>query len=871
MPDTFDPTALVSAAECVRTLKEQGIQVSHRLGARVFALGTRGIRFSLAFLEEAAHDPDFLLTPEWRDLAAPAALPALRSLLEERGEALPEGELIHVVTLDEAELTPPPSASLLPAVLGPTEPSRLSGVLWDRRRLEEAALTLLDAEEPRELLENFRYLFRATVSCGQDPTGLLVTALRRGKSELAREVGCQVREHLDRDLGRALEALQDPEPDRVADAVHFLLHVYRSAGHEALVLHALLPVLRRPEHRDILFESLGRLGEVLLGAARRDTAPMDTALEAFLDHLLDDPAGLDVGPRGSLTTFLAGLAGGYPDVVDYLMRRLDSTVDPELHVFYGHVLTRLELDPDGRQRLMERMIQTLLEHARDPGLQENLKLILCRLGRPALEALTRADRMERMSSSLRIFLVHLWHHFRREGLDCPPSRLLADLAALYLRDRSLLLALVRTGLLLLDEVVERVEALPDRPAVILFLLQEAFRMEEPDDEVVLDLLSRFGVEALEPAFARFSEEAALKSAAAATRLRLFAQLARRLQPDEAGRDHLRDMARQALEYPIYRADSLPAVWEGLGNLGRVDCLDDGLRARVVEILAADLENFPAVRIPALLRLYPAAQDGLQRQVEGILRDVLTQEEPSRALLSASLAGLEDLARGDLFPHEAETLVAVLCRTVLFKQDQSLERVMREALSADGQGDGVRLPTPWNREDRETALRILGWLARHSGAPERLKGMVLVRLFSFLQDWMEAIERGRDLYGHRDTPLWEILIPVLDERSDEMAREAALQLLELHRRKPGQLALERRETAQRFLIEVLVRSQGADQRRRGVPFNLSQAALDTLADLALRDQPEAAVTLYLLRELDRSARLRPDLEQRLRGFLLNAAR
>lgn len=866
MADTFDPSAHVSAGECVRALKEQGIAVSHRLGARIFSLGARGVRFSLAFLEEIADRPELLMEEFWRDLAAPFDKRRMEEALAGLAGVRLEGQLAHVLTPDEMEATGPPSSSLLPAVLGRAEPARMSGLLFDRRRLEEAALTLLDAESSTDLVENFRYLFRATLSSGQDPSGLLVTALRRSKPELSREVGHQVREHLHRDLGRALEALQEDDPLRVTDAVHYLLNARETSFlRDSILLPALLPVLRKGDHRQTLYDSLERLGEVLTGSTLTNQG-LDAALEAFLEYLLDDLPGLDSEPRASLTTFLVAMAGSYPELPGYLMRRLESTVDPALHVFYAHVLTRVELPSRERGRLSLRLRATLLEHGREPALLENLKLIFTRLGQDSLEELSTPETVAEMTPALRIWLVHLWHHFRPE--DVGP---LADLAATHLRDRSLLLALVRTGQLLHPQVAGRILELPDRAAVILYLLGEAFRMEEPDDQVVLDLLGRMGFEALEPAYARLAEEAATRSPAAATRLLLFGSLARRLTRVET--DRLREMVDSTLDFPIYHEDSLPAVWSGLGQLGAVPSLEPSQRQAILERLCEPLANYPAVRVEALLALYPVAGEELQRAVEARLRAPLTESEPAREVLSACLAGLESLCGGALFPHEADELVGVLCRTVLWKaREQSLESVMRQALKYSSEGDGVRIPTAWSREDRDAAQRILGCLARHEAGPERLQGLVLVRLFSFLQDWLEAVAAGSDLYAHRDTPLWEILTTVLrqkpSDRGRALSRETALQLLETHRRVPAQVALDRRENAQRFLLEVALSGQETALAVRGQTLNLARSILDTLADLALRDTPEAALSLYLLRDLAQSDRLEAPLAERLRGFLAN---
>lgn len=873
-PDSFDPTPFNSAAECVQALKELGVTLGHRLGARVFGLGRRGLRFSLAFLDEAASPgaaQELLMAPVWSG-SGPLQPEQVQEALRGREAVLVfEGSTCHVLTPDEAQIEAPlarSSGSLLPAVLGASDPASFQGVLWDRRRMEEAALTLLDAEEPAELLEAFRYLFRATTVCGQDPAGLVVTALRRGRPELSREVASQVRESLDRDFGRALGDLLSEEPSGIRDALHFFIE--RAAqGHagilEAVLLPALTPLLGRPEFREHLLPRLPRLA-CLVGT---EPAP----LESFLDSLLACPDELELHERFAISAFLVDLGARYAGLAGYLLRRTEATADPHQLAWLGSILARVRLDPGQHERVVARLVALFREEGEDETLRRRLRVTFRTLGPEPLARLSDPGPARGLSLEQRTWLVHLWQDYRTAQSVRPPDPLFVDFACreILSRNRSALLALVRTGQLTRPELLEGLRASPEpRGTMLGFLLDEAWRMEEPDDLPVLEALAAIGPEALEQALVAVREEVALESGGEAGRVALLGRLARRMELGPAELERLREILTELLEQPFLGAEALPGALAALGELGGIPGLDAEVQLALVERLADPLERFPKARVDALLAIYPSGAHPVRRRIEEILRSVLGAPEPDRKVLRACLEGLEGLfAEGPLL-LEAESLVAELCRTILRKgQPESLEALLRETLSEAARGDGVRVPAAWNRQDRDQALRILGALACHRETPDRLHRMVVVRLFSFLDDWLRAVEGGRDLYACRETPLWEILGRLLADRPGEvgfaLAREAAVRVLELHSQHPQALALARRENTQRFLLSLVAGEHG-ETVVRGVRVDLARVLLRTLMDLALQAQGENRVTEYLLRELASSRDLPEGLRRELESFL-----
>ncbi|CAN0436743.1 unnamed protein product, partial [Phaeothamnion confervicola] len=100
-------------------------------------------------------------------------------------------------------------------VFGSTSLALPRGSAWDRQHLEQAAQRLLDGEDAVQLVEDFRYLFRAALSQKLDPSPLLELALQRRKPELNKEIASAIKNQLDREVGQIFESIFSEEVARI--------------------------------------------------------------------------------------------------------------------------------------------------------------------------------------------------------------------------------------------------------------------------------------------------------------------------------------------------------------------------------------------------------------------------------------------------------------------------------------------------------------------------------------------------------------------------------------------------------------------------------------------------------------------------------
>ncbi len=874
MLDSFDPSGLASPREGVEELREYGIEVGFRAAARLLALGRKRVRFSLAFLEavgEKGEEEAVLMDPAWNQ-GDHFPVEAVRQLIGARPASALEVEgVVHVVIPDEAPaegalVVAPSSESLLASVAGSADPAAFSGILWDRRKMEKASLCLLDAEDPQELIESFRYLFRALVTTGQSPMSLLVTALKREKPELSQEVARQVQEHLSRELGRAMRAVLSAEPKPLESALNYLLGEDGRAWSEVLevlLLPALRAALARPEGRSVVLLVLERT----VGRTSGDIQE----LESFLDTLVDTLPEFTSAQRLGFGRYLERLHCHYPFVSGYLLTQLKVARSPQEAVFFGFILSRLELVHEERDVSLDRMVELFASKGLETALEERLKTIFLSFGKVALERLSQPEYLEQLEPGKRSEVIGLWNTFREEDRELPPQEIFISLALAAIQDRrrDTVLALVRSGQLKHPALLDRLKTESDPQELVLYLTGEAFRLEEPDDEQLFPLLVPFGALALERPFARLHQEATLHSAAAAHRLLFFGRLAYHLDLEGSDLSRLRELVGQILDFPIFSQEAHPNVWLGLGYLGSVEGLGAELVQGCLDRLAEELEPHPQEKVEALLRVYPGADQERRVQVEQRLRSIFGSESASRSVLKACLTGLERLLQRGEFLVEPQMLVADLCRTVLMKsKEANLQTMMVQALSYSSEGDGILEPTVWDREDRDSALRILGLVVVHEATDGRLHRMVLVRLFSFLEDWLAEIEKGEDLYACRDTPLFDILDDALHQRPGEVGTDYGAsigrKLMELHRKVPHHLSLEWRESTQRFLLTLVEKDLGVSSK-----LDLPDSILNALMELQPVEEQETPVSRYLLEELHRRCQLRPELQTRLERYLLTS--
>ena len=957
--DIFNPNLYNSTAEALQALRRENINFNHRLGARLCALGRKSILFSLAFLEETAESSDFadcLRDKRWNELEAGDEEGANAILKSVGAWAKAENGALYVRTEDEAMVEPSEESRALttagmlaPQVLGEANVSAIKGVLWDRARLEEASLTLLDSENTQDLIEAFRYLFRASLACQQDPTGLLVTAFKRGKAELSHEVAKQVRDNLDSDLGRALLSLLSLDLKKFKDALFYFNQPEQSKFRGLLgtiLLSALLPLVKEKEFKTQLLPSLPHLAPLIAQCAREQGALAAQAeefceLTEFLDALLDQLENLELAERFALSAFIFDLAPHFPHLGDYLLKRLKVTNLPGSVAFLSNILSRLPKDDEAYNYLKERLLQLFREHGSEAGLSRRLRATFKNLGSKVLEDLSAEQFLAELDENRRIFVVNLWADFRKaeqekhnssccehhehEGqCSCGDHHheelgrqheqemelLLSEfhkwagacargeainsehmekvfanyvINRLLAQDRASTLALVRTKQLDLPKVREALQNLESKwRFAYSFLFNEACSLDEPDNLAVLSLLASCGKPALEFSFKVVSEDAALESGGEALKAGTFALLLHCQEIQKAGcSQEIEEMAAKVFEFPSLKEIEVDdekkkrhivsAVWQSLGYLGSAPSVSDELRSRIVERLSKKLDNNPTPKVEAIFNIYRASGVKVRAQIEHLLAQVLSSAEPNRQLLHCCLQGLLDMLKDGPMLAEPEAFVALLCRTVLSKsKEPSLNDIMKQMLSASAQGDGVQTPQAWDHADRTLALSIIGAAACHPDADEHLHQMFVFRLFSFLEDWFEGVEKGVNLYAYRNNPIWGALSELLQRDKSNftlsLSRRAAIHLMADYKKRLEGCDLTQSESAQKFLLSVLEVSHGVSMKINGLNVELDRAILNSLTDTVRNSPPDNKAALFLLENLAKRRILREELQEDLEIFL-----
>jgi hypothetical protein len=878
MAETFDPTRCRGGPDVVSALKEMGISVSQRLGARLHFLGRRNIRFSPAVLEGAspgsAAEILFLGYP-WSSLEGPADMERIRSLLAEIPTAAGAFAVVHedgiakIILQEEAEHGDSDSAvegggsrgSLLPMVMGSASDTGFRGTLWDRRRLEESALSFLDAEATEEILENFRHLFRAAITTGQDPMPLLLAALKREKLPLSREVALLIKEFLNRELGRALQDLFSETEMRIIDALHVLLggKIQNREILEIVLLPALTPLVKKPE----LLPSILPYLQSLVPCVARVREP----LESFIDALLQEVHGMGAEELQHVSSFLAHTHEEYPPIARMIMQRLEGTADPHVAAFYGNILSRMKIHDEEKETVARLLVETFLTSGKDVVLQERLRGTFINLHPFSLDLLSRPGIRERMSEAQHVYLLELVEALHRTAGAISEEILGGILMGeLLTKSRACLLYLSRSGLLHHPSLISAVSSKELLlPMLTSYLSEEALHLEEPDDEPVIRFLARLGPRVIGELYGRLKEHAALGSRSLPLHFRLFAKTA---ASGSAEDDALRAYVDEVLDWEALKEPN-PMTIEGLGHLARVRALHQESVERILALILEESETFAPGRMKAALEVYrgPSISEKTRHLIEERFIEILRNPSPGRKTLAAVLDAINEMAAMESAPLGAEDMAVCVARKVLAKsREMNLHYVLKAALDPDEEGDGVRMPETWGREDRDKALIFLGRLASHKNVAQDLKHRVTARLFAFLEDWLEAVQRKSELYFHRETPLWSILCNMAEKDPTpdffELSRRAGMRLLEVHRASPEMLSLERREDAQKFVVMLLKRKGAEAHEVRGMALAVNRSLLSLMLELASGDNP---MTLYLLQDLASDRALEPELQSQLDIF------
>ncbi len=864
--ETFDPRIFSSPSALVEALQGLNIVLSQRLGVRIFAMGAQRIQFSLAILEMVAQTPSLQ-----NELASPklglagASDPAKRSLLATQLSELLEAEvlqgeldenglpLLQVVSQDEAMLyqlsqqqaTSPgrglmttTQSQALPRLLGNQAQYLPKGSTFDRNKLEMAAQRLLDSENVATLVEDFRYLFRASVTLRQNPSSLLECALTREKPELSREVATAIKEHLDNSLGSLLLDLFGDDPEMQLQAVGRLSKL--EVLPEARILTALSRNLWASEpNREGLLLSAASWGSAL----RLDPSALQHLLDLFLGSLdemlpaqkarlhdmllswssLDEPLGggvwedlwLELGRRGeAVTRDFRGVS-----LQLFLIRLFHSRVGSSGGAPLDGVSEQL-------QQLSESWMQEILrDWGERAGILERAALVLEMMSDEFLCALLPFDFSGSWSEMVqtRLYFAALDRvclHLETVGSSTLES-CLSDFCfeRLLHRQKTVTLAISRgqnTNLVVttsqpcwflqehFSQRLARAE-LSERLLIGDFLADLIRVVEAPDDDRLFLLLSKLEWTQVVSARQRLMDNVQRGGGGAAVAFWFFCKLlySRFVNDCEQSqvlcqvhfKQSAEDLAGECLSLPLFAKQARPHTWLGLGFLGSWPSLSIELRREVFELLlkAADLatghlgeEEWKALA-SSIQRLHLSGSAALAVEIEQSLVSRLEVEPgvSQRAQTPPNLSQALDLLicmadQGQL--GQPLPLLSMLSRRLAAPPQNSLQRALLDALREDDGGDmSVQIRRSWDQEDLEKAVELCAILAREPVGDDvevlRISELAATRLLAVTEDWLQRLGTSKESYASRSHCVWTQWDALLARGLTVRAQQSCLMLVQ----------------------------------------------------------------------------------------------
>ena len=216
----YDPSDSASGAGCVEFLKENGIRISQKLGAKLIRLARSGVQLTLAALEDCPPGSD-------QEKAVLSIRPGdgngefpddMRAAVEEAGFShVIEDGVFKIISEyeepDEAGEEEGPAAAGLPAVrrdaamLVRQQSITANSLLNDRKYIEELAFDFLDSEDEDVICRNMRKLARISMMSGQNPENIFISAFKKDSESIWAKTADLIAEMKDKEFGENLASM----------------------------------------------------------------------------------------------------------------------------------------------------------------------------------------------------------------------------------------------------------------------------------------------------------------------------------------------------------------------------------------------------------------------------------------------------------------------------------------------------------------------------------------------------------------------------------------------------------------------------------------------------------------------------------------
>ena len=211
---TYDPTGLEGGYRCVEFLKEKGIEISQKLGAKLIYLSEHNIQLTLAALEDCSPKSDeekFLLSIKNDSLpTTPEKKSELKRKISEAGFNYCEEDGILKILSDVEEPEIIEKSEYLPVTAisasNLIQQRSISGnsLLNDRKYIETLAFNFLDSEDEEIICENMKKLVRISNMSDQSPKNIFIEAIEKGNKNVWIKTAEVIRDLCDRPFGENL-------------------------------------------------------------------------------------------------------------------------------------------------------------------------------------------------------------------------------------------------------------------------------------------------------------------------------------------------------------------------------------------------------------------------------------------------------------------------------------------------------------------------------------------------------------------------------------------------------------------------------------------------------------------------------------------
>lgn len=436
----YDPSDSASGAGCVEFLKENGIRISQKLGAKLIRLARSGVQLTLAALEDCPPGSD-------QEKAVLSIRPGdgngefpddMRAAVEEAGFShVIEDGVFKIISEyeepDEAGEEEGQASAGLPAVrrdaamLVRQQSITANSLLNDRKYIEELAFDFLDSEDEDVICRNMRKLARISMMSGQNPENIFISAFKKDSESIWAKTADLIAEMKDKEFGENLASMIRDADSRGA-LVRIAAAQCLESGDEFrkdVFLYVLSRLVSKTGDTELITKNATFMSRLY--------AESPSTLAELADAIPDMAAKSDPQIFKKFRSFMSDLSEK-TEVIESLDRELRAVRPDEEKICYLWFLSSFKgLSADARRSYSETAAELMRGEVKSIYQAEMLKTVLKNFHPESMEETIRlACGYEDLTEEAKRVTFDLWEELYA---DDPPSEI-SDAIRGELRDGS---------------------------------------------------------------------------------------------------------------------------------------------------------------------------------------------------------------------------------------------------------------------------------------------------------------------------------------------------------------------------------------------------------------------------------------------------